>query len=72
MRKAADLTGERFGKLIVIEKAGIQEDRYWTWRCRCDCGNEVIVNTKRLRRGTISHCGCDKKVLFLLGRYRMI
>lgn len=72
MRKTADLTGERFGKLIVIEKAGIQEDRYWTWRCRCDCGNEVIVNTKRLRRGTISHCGCDKKVLFLLGRYRMI
>ena len=32
MRKTADLTGKRFGKLTVIEKTGEQEDRYWTWR----------------------------------------
>lgn len=61
MGKTTDLTGKRFGKLTVIEKTGEQEDRYWTWRCKCDCGREIVVNTKRLTRGTISHCGCEKK-----------
>lgn len=67
MRKTADLTGKRFGKLIVIEKTGEQEDHYWTWRCKCDCGREIVVNTKRLTRGTISHCGCEKKTPASLG-----
>lgn len=67
MRKTADLTGKRFGKLTVIEKTGEQEDRYWTWRCKCDCGKEIVVNTKRLTRGTVSHCGCEKKNAASLG-----
>lgn len=67
MRTTADLTGRRFGSLTVIEKTGEQEDRYWTWRCKCDCGKEIIVNTKRLTRGTIFHCGCGKKSMASLG-----
>lgn len=61
MRKTADLTGKRFGQLTVLEKTGEREDRYWTWRCRCDCGRELVVNTKRLTRGTVTHCGCQRK-----------
>lgn len=60
MRKSSDLTGKQFGKLTVLEKTNRQEDRYWVWRCRCDCGREILVNTKRLTRGTVSHCGCGK------------
>ena len=60
MSRTSDLTGKRFGKLTVLEKTGEQEDRYWTWRCRCDCGKETVINTKRLTRGTITHCGCEK------------
>lgn len=67
MSKFSDLTGKRFGKLTVLEKTGEQEDRYWTWRCRCDCGREIVVNTKRLTRGTISHCGCGKISKLSLG-----
>lgn len=67
MRKTADLTGKRFGKLTVMEKTGELEDRYWTWRCKCDCGRERIVNTKRLTRGSVSHCGCEKKNAASLG-----
>ena len=67
MRATADLVGKQFGKLTVLEKTGEQEDRYWTWRCRCDCGNEVVVNTKRLTRGTVFHCGCEKKSPASLG-----
>ena len=67
MRKTADLTGQRFGKLTVIERTDEQQDRYWLWLCRCDCGKEIFVNTKRLTRGTVSHCGCDKKSKLSLG-----
>ncbi|MBQ7922995.1 MAG: transcriptional regulator [Clostridia bacterium] len=62
MSKTSDLIGRRFGKLTVLAKTGEQEDRYWTWQCRCDCGKEIIVNTKRLTRGTITDCGCGKRL----------
>ena len=67
MSRTVDLAGKRFGKLTVLKMTGEREDRYWTWVCRCDCGNEIIVNTKRLTRGTISHCGCEKKSSTSLG-----
>lgn len=51
-----DLTGARFGHLTVLKKLPEVEDRYTLWRCRCDCGNEIRVNTKRLRRGTVQGC----------------
>ena len=43
-----DLTGQRFGHLTVIEKTGQTENKYRLWLCRCDCGKEIAVNTKRL------------------------
>lgn len=61
MRKTEDLTGRRFGHLIVVEKMKERQDRYCLWRCRCDCGGEVCVNTKRLKRGTVTNCGCIPK-----------
>lgn len=56
-----DLTGQRFGKLTVVENTGEKQDRYWLWRCRCDCGGEILVNTRRLNRGTVTCCGCISK-----------
>ena len=56
-----DLTGKRFGKLRVISPNSLMEDRYRTWNCQCDCGGEIIVNTKRLTRGTVTDCGCIGK-----------
>lgn len=52
-----DLTGQRFGKLSVLgpaENIGVQT----AWRCRCDCGRETVVTTKRLRAGRTVSCGC--------------
>lgn len=57
-----DLTGERFGKLTVLERTPETQDRYAVWRCRCDCGGEILVNTKRLKRGTVTNCGCTPKM----------
>lgn len=61
MPKKCELTGQKFGMLTVVEKAEGTQDRYALWKCRCDCGGEVLVNTKKLLRGTITNCGCIPK-----------
>lgn len=33
-----ELAGQRFGKLVVLERAGQDAHRAWMWQCRCDCG----------------------------------
>ena len=66
MGKFKDLTGERFGRLIVIERAEdyVSPDGSHSskWLCNCDCGNEVVVIGKNLTRknGTKS-CGCLRR-----------
>lgn len=60
LSRSRDLTNKRFGKLIVLKKMEEKEAGYFLWLCVCDCGNEVFVNTKRLVRGTVSDCGCEK------------
>ena len=56
-RKAIDLTGQRFGKLTVIEKAETL-NKNARFKCRCDCGNEMIVESQKLRNGKTNSCGC--------------
>lgn len=56
-----DLSGQRFGMLTVIEDTGKIQDRYVLWHCKCDCGEECFVNTKQLKRGTVTNCGCIPK-----------
>ena len=60
MPKLIDETGNRYGRLIVIEKVQRKKgDRGHTkWRCRCDCGNETISDAAALRDGRIQSCGC--------------
>ena len=60
-----DLTGRRFGKLLVLERAEnvIKPDgkpivRY---KCHCDCGNETIVRYSSLVNGRTTSCGCYHK-----------
>lgn len=62
-----DLTGRRFGKLIVVSRNPYFEDHYCTWNCQCDCGGQIVVNTKRLTRGTVTNCGCIPKTDFKHG-----
>ena len=59
-RKKLDLTGQRFGKLTVLAPAENVGNRT-AWLCRCDCGQETVVITQRLRDGHRTSCGCDKE-----------
>ena len=57
MGKLKDLTGQRFGKLVVLERAPNQ-GRYVCWKCKCDCGNEYITRAASLSSGRTRSCGC--------------
>lgn len=58
MPYSADLTGQRFGKLVVEERTEKKKDRYYLWHCRCECGNELDVTEDGLTSGSYISCGC--------------
>lgn len=37
------------------------------WKCKCDCGNYLIVTGNRLRIGRIKSCGCQKRLRVNIG-----
>ena len=62
MSREKDLTGQRFGRLVVIEKAGRYVSPHGKtatiWLCQCDCGNTKEVITSELTTGHVKSCGC--------------
>lgn len=57
MGKLIDLTGQRFGRLTVIERCGVATSGHALWECVCDCGNHHTTTSNQLHSGTKS-CGC--------------
>lgn len=55
--KATDHTGKRYGKLVAIEPVSQRKGGGVMWRCRCDCGNEVLVRGNYLVTGERWCCG---------------
>jgi hypothetical protein len=56
-----DLTGQRFGKLVVLEMADRNKFHHILWKCKCDCGMLKSVSTTVLRNGKTISCGCAHK-----------
>lgn len=56
-----DLTKRKFGRLVVIERARNAKRSCVLWRCRCDCGNIVVIRSTNLRSGNTQSCGCLQK-----------
>lgn len=64
MKAYKDMTGLRFGRLVVIEIAEkATHGKCLKWRCKCDCGNDFIAYGARLRSGTTQSCGCLQREL---------
>lgn len=61
MGKPIDLTGQKFGKLTVMEIAPNPDKNGRKWKCRCDCGNEIVANAGDLKKGHTKSCGCLRK-----------
>jgi hypothetical protein len=63
MQKVIDMTGQRIGMLTVIERVEpAPRPRNAYWRCRCDCGKEIVATGSALRRGDNKSCGCTRRV----------
>lgn len=59
-----DLTGNRYGKLIVIGEPKKNPKGSGTlWKCQCDCGNIVYKESTHLVHGNTKSCGCLKSEL---------
>lgn len=56
-----DLTGQRFGRLTVLECLGANNKGRIDWKCACVCGKEVVKYTAMLRSGKARSCGCYQK-----------
>ncbi|WP_412989927.1 AP2 domain-containing protein [Pediococcus siamensis] len=61
MSKLIDLTGQRFGRLVVMRRTGTAKNRNAKWLCQCDCGNQTVVDGYRLRNGMTRSCGCLRR-----------
>lgn len=58
MSKRIDLTGQRFGRLVVLGFSHKGKHRSYYWRCQCDCGKIKTVMQGSLRMGRTKSCGC--------------
>ena len=54
------MVGQKFGKLLVLERAGSDNQRRALWKCQCNCGNTAIVRGAYLRNGHTISCGCER------------
>lgn len=58
--KRRDLDGKKFGRLRVVGYSHT-ELRKAHWRCRCECGTELVVQANNLLSGHTRSCGCLRK-----------
>ena len=59
MTAVRNISGERFGRLLVVSRAPNKHGRV-QWLCLCDCGNTHITYSKTLTNGKSRSCGCLK------------
>lgn len=58
MGKFVDLTGQKFGKLLVEKRLENNQYKKAQFLCKCDCGNEIFAVGTLLKNGRIKSCGC--------------
>ena len=55
---SVDLAGQRFGRLVAVERSGRSDCGSTMWLCKCDCGSLVSVQYSNLKSGATKSCGC--------------
>ncbi len=60
--RAIDLIGKRYNRLTVIARATLNAaNGDARWICECDCGQQCVVDSYRLRKGRTKSCGCLRR-----------
>lgn len=50
----------KFGRLTAIELVEMYGP-FYLWRCKCDCGEEIVTQRGSLLSGRTRSCGCLRK-----------
>jgi len=68
MNRKIDLSGQRFGLLVVTSYSHTKDGKHkaYYWNCACDCGNTTVVDGGSLRQSRTRSCGC------LLGKWNKL
>lgn len=56
--RVMNLTGQRYGRVVVVGRSGSDRRGTAQWRYRCDCGRDGIALSDNLRFGRTRSCGC--------------
>lgn len=65
-----NLIGEKYNRLLVVERCENTNTNKSRWKCLCDCGNETIVVGSQLKSGKVKSCGCYNKELVKARNYK--
>jgi len=58
MRQMKNLSGEKFGKLTILEYSHKTKSAIY-WKCKCECGNEKIIRGTNMTHNLTNSCGCE-------------
>ena len=58
MGEVINLSGRKFGRLVVVGYAGLTKNKTALWKCNCDCGRVVNTRSYSLCNGDTKSCGC--------------
>jgi hypothetical protein len=56
-----NILNKRFSSLVVVEFIETKNEKSY-WKCRCDCGKEIIARGCSLRNNTTKNCGCRRSL----------
>lgn len=57
----SSIAGKRFGSFVAKRPVGVCKSRQILWLCRCDCGNDRVVQRGNLVALAQTHCGCRRR-----------
>jgi hypothetical protein len=60
MARIIDLTGQKFNRLLVVERVKTNKSKNSKWLCKCECGEYTTVLACHLKSGHTKSCGCAK------------
>ena len=66
----SDLTGQRYGRLVVLEPTSDRYGNAVVWKCKCDCGNIAYYSVNTLHSGRVVSCGCYNKEKAKFSNYK--
>jgi hypothetical protein len=70
-RRTPDLSGQRFTRLVAVERDYERSRRFSSayWTCRCDCGNLAYASAVSLLNGGHKSCGCRRNEIIVASRH---